>query len=201
MIRPSVRALGKIVQRRSSTCPRRLDHDTDSITASHLHSFDRPHNVSRCITRRVAAIDGRRPSRGPPQCLDHVRGHGRSKGQGCTGFVQGIRRSHQGQQLCELCRVQGRRCSQCDQGTGGRHDGNRARSVQREEEGVAMGVRQVFAGRRGCERGGNHELGTQWHVWRAWWSCPAQLELKRGPRPRAPRLVQHHDTNINRAKC
>jgi hypothetical protein len=170
---PSARTVGR--KNRHNTGAQRANtrhHDTDSIIASHLDSFDRPHNVSRCITRRVAAIDVRRPSRGPSQCLDDIRGRRRGKGQGCTGFIQGIRRSHQGHELCELSRVQGRRCGQCDQGTGGRNDGNRARSVQREA-GASIRARRVLAGRRGCERGGNHELGTQWHLWRAWWSCPA----------------------------
>lgn len=124
------RALGKIDTGRSSTTALQLDHDTDSITASHLHSFDRPHNVSRCITRRVAAIDLCRPSRGPPQCLDHIRGRGRRKGQGRPGRIQGIRGTLQGAELCELCRLKSQRGGQCDNTEGERPGGNRTRSVE-----------------------------------------------------------------------
>jgi hypothetical protein len=124
-----MRTVGKIVTLPELNVPTTRHHDTDAITASHLHSRDRLHNVIRCITRRAAAVDVCRPPRGRPQCLDHVRGRRCGKGQGGTGVIQGIRRTHQGLELSELRSVQGWRGGRGDAGKGDRHDGHRTRSV------------------------------------------------------------------------
>jgi hypothetical protein len=180
----------------------RANHSTSRHRPHHRetsHSRDRLHNVSRCITRRAAAVDVRRASRGRPQCLDHVRGRRSRKGQGRTGVIQGIGGTHQGFELCGLSSGESGRGGPDDSGTGDRHGGHGTRSVS--------GIRGRREGRAhhvwGCEtqkrrgtkgRGSMASLGA-----RA--SCLAKLATSRGARPAAERRRQHQGVVVNRATC
>jgi hypothetical protein len=139
----------------------RANHSTSRPRRHHREPSplrDRLHNVSRCITRRAAAVDVRRPPRGRPQCLDHVRGRRCGKGQGGTGIIQGIRRPHQGLELRELRSVQGGRGGRGDAGKGDRHDGHRTRSVS-GFRGHREGRHHQTWGRADAEEAGHRRMG------------------------------------------
>lgn len=76
------------------------------------------HNVSRSIPPSAAALDFRRPPRGHPQCLVHVRSCRRCQGEGFRDLVQGIRGPHPRHLVRKRCGEQGRqrRHERCEQG-------------------------------------------------------------------------------------
>ena len=92
------------------------------------------HNVSRRLPPSAAALDLRRPPRGHPQCLDHLRSCRRREGEGFRGFVQGVRGPHPRHLFRERCCEQGRkrRHQRCVQGwrPDRQHDQPCARSVR-----------------------------------------------------------------------
>ena len=168
------RAIGKIVTSLPSSCNSHPQRRHRPIAASHLHSLNSHHHVSRCITRRPAAIGVHPPPRGHAQCLDNVRSRRRCKGQSCGGILESIRRPHQGHQLgqlgCITRRLGCEQCGQCDNGPCRRIGWACARSVA-SSRGLEWAAVASWASGR-ARKGGRKQYASQWHVWEAVCSCP-----------------------------
>lgn len=128
-------------------------------SASWRHSTHRqspliPHqDVSRCITRRSAALDIRRPPRWHPQCLFDCRSCRRRQGNSCPGIVQGIRGPDQSHQLSKLggieCWIRRQQCRKRHDRKGGRTGWQSPRSVAPDED---QGQRTLDMGWGACAR-------------------------------------------------